>query len=294
MRSFAAFIALMAVAVCAGALLVYPVYLLAHGWGADWPFHRVANRLAMLALLVGLVWLLQRMRLMNRADLGFGCERRRFIVLLAQSLGIGVLSMLPVIGLLLAFGVRALEPQLTAGAALAIASKGLISGLVVAFIEETFLRGAMHSAIRRESGARNAVVLVAVVYAALHFLSRARIPHESVEWNSGLTLLAQTFGAFAEPAGIVDSFLALFAVGILLGLVRERFGHIAACIGLHAGWVWVIASTRELTVRQAEAPLGFLVGSYDGVVGYLVLAWTIALTLLFWRARGRLVTSTPG
>lgn len=282
MHAFARFIALMAVAVLGGALLAYPAYSLAHVWGADWPLHRVANRLAMLVLLVGLVWFLRHMQLANRADLGYALERRRFVGTALRALAIGVLSMLPVIALLLLTGVREFRPDLTASDVLTVLAKGLLSGLAVAFAEETFFRGAMHSAIRRESGTRLAIGLTAFVYAALHFLSRSRIPHESVEWNSALTLLAQTFSAYADPARIFDSFLALFAVGVLLGLVRERFGNIAACIGLHAGWVWVIAIARELTGRSPDTTWNFLVGSYDGVVGYLVLAWTVGLTLAFW------------
>ncbi len=49
---------------------------------------------------------------------------------------------------------------------------GLATGLVVALIEETFLRGAMQSAIARESGALAAIVLMSLVYAATHFIGR--------------------------------------------------------------------------------------------------------------------------
>lgn len=293
MRAFAAFIALMAAAVIGGALLAYPVYSLAHELGADWPFHRVANRLATLVLLVGLVWLLRRMHLNNRADLGYALQRRRFIIVALKSLAIGTVSMLPIIAMLLAFDLREVKPDLTFAMGAKIAVRGLISGLLVALIEETFFRGALHTAVRRESGARAAIVLTSLVYASVHFLNRVRIPHESVDWGSGFTLVTRTFSAFADPARIVDSFLALFAVGILLGLVRERFGHIAVCIGLHAGWVWVIAIARELTVRNPQAPLSFLVGSYDGVIGYLVLAWTLLLIAVYsWLTRGRLASTT--
>lgn len=291
MRALAAFIALMAVAVVGGALLAYPVYSLAHELGADWPFHRVANRLAMLVLLIGLIWLLRRLRLANRADLGYALPRARFLSLATRSVLVGAASMAPVIAMLLLLEVRAFRADVAASAIALVAVKGLIGGVLVALIEETFFRGAMYSAIARESGVRATIAVTAMIYASLHFLNRVRIPHESVDWSSGFDLTTRTFSAFAEPLRIVDSFLALCAVGVLLGLVRRRFGHIAVCIGLHAGWVWVITVTRELTVRT-DTPAGFLVGSYDGVIGYLVLAWTVALILIFERvSRARVIAA---
>jgi len=287
MRAFALFIALMAAAVVVGALLAYPAYSLAHELGADWPFHRVANRLAMLALLVGLLWMLRRLKLANRAALGYAAPRRQFLSLAARALAIGAVLMAPVIAMLLMLDLRDPNAGLTNAAIVTVALKGVVGGVVVAFIEETFFRGAMHSAIERESGAAPAVALTALVYACVHFLNRVRIPHESVDWGSGFDLMARTFSAFGDPLRIADSFLALFAVGVLLGLVRLRYGHIAACVGLHAGWVWIITITRELTTRASDASASFLVGSYDGVIGYLVLGWTLALIAVFEIVRRR-------
>lgn len=285
MRSFSYFLLLMAFALVAGALLAYPAYALGQALGADWAFHRVASRVAMLVLLLGFLWLLRRLDLADRASLGFAVPRHEFLRTFAIAWVIGVLSMLPVIAALLAFDVRDPAGAMDAARAAGAVLKGLIAGLVVASIEETFLRGAMHTAIERESGARAAIVLTALVYAAVHFLNRTRIPHDSVDWASGLALLSGTFSAWERPAASIDSFLALFAVGVLLGMVRARTGHIAACIGLHAGWVWIIAIARELTTRNPEAAWRSLVGSYDGLVGYLVLGWTIVMILAFrWLA----------
>lgn len=288
MRPFFSFLLLMAFALVAGALLAYPAYALGQALGADWPFHRVASRVAMLVLLLGFLWLLRRLDLADRASLGFGAPRHEFLRVLGVGWVIGALSMLPVIATLLVLEVREPAASIDAAQIAAVVLKGLIAGLVVASTEETFLRGAMHTAIERKSGARAAIVLTALVYAALHFLNRTRIPHESVDWASGVTLLCGTFGPWRQPAAVIDSFLALFAVGVLLGMVRARTGHIAACIGLHAGWVWVIAITRELTTHNPGADWHRLVGSYDGVVGYLVLGWTLAMILAFrWLATPR-------
>jgi membrane protease YdiL (CAAX protease family) len=141
----------------------------------------------------------------------------------------------------------------------------------------------MQTAIERESGTRAAVLLPAVLYAATHFFARYHIPAEQVTSHSGLDLLAGTLQAFAHPLGIADAFLALFAVGVVLGLVRAATGNIAACVGLHAGWVWVMLVTHELARPRPGAALGFLLSRFDGFVGWLVLAWTLLLAVPVWR-----------
>lgn len=280
MRSFLIFCALLLACLAAGAFLAYPAYLLVHSLQPDWKFHRIASRAAMLLLAVSLIWFFRYLRINNRHDLGFGIEPSRFMRQFGIALLAGTLSMLPVVALLYALDVRIPLPWPQAVAS--VIGMGLLSGLMIGFIEETLLRGAMHSAIERESGRRAAVLLTAGVYATLHFLGRARIPPDQVGLNSGFDWLAGTLSAFAHPLALFDSFLSLFAVGVLLGLVRIRTGGIAACIGLHAGWVCVINSVRELSVYNAASPWSFLVGSYNGVVGYLVLGWTTLISVVFW------------
>ncbi len=284
MRAFLILVLLMALCFVAGALLAYPAYLLVHPLNEGWPFHRVAARLAMLLLLIGLVIVLRRLQVSGRADWGFGVPRAQFIKTLLGALVLGVLSMLPIAAMLFALDVRELKSQVSPGLAdFALASGGaLLAGLVVAFVEETLLRGAMFTAIARESGERVAIGLTALIYAALHFLSRVRIAHEDVEWDSGLDILAGSFVTFTHPGLIADSFLALAAVGVLLGIIRARTGHIAACIGVHAGWVCVIGVLRELSVRTPGGAWSFLVGDYDGVVGWLVFLWAAIIAAACW------------
>jgi hypothetical protein len=86
--------------------------------------------------------------------------------------------------------------------------------------------------------------------------------------------VAGTLHAFAHPLQNADAFLALFVVGLLLGKVRAITGNIAACVGLHAGWVWVLLVMHELARPQPQAPLHGLLSGYDGFVGWLVLICT--------------------
>jgi membrane protease YdiL (CAAX protease family) len=161
--------------------------------------------------------------------------------------------------------------------------KGFATGMTVALIEETFLRGAMFTAISRESGARLAIILTAAVYAATHFFVSFRVPADQVTAWSGLDLVTGTLATFAHPLAILDAYLCLFAVGVLLAAVRSATGHIASCMGLHAGWVWVITFVRETSQPNDAHPLRFLLSQFDGLVGWLVLAWTLVIGFVLYK-----------
>jgi uncharacterized protein len=283
-RTFAWFLLMMALALAAIAAFSYPVWLLLHPH-FNFPFHRMGERVGMLALLIGFVLLARRLKLADRASLGYGLPRRAFLRELTLGLAIGVVTMLLVVGSMSLLGVLdwSRASTLSAVALVKVVLLRLTSGLAVGFIEETFLRGAMHTGIERESGTATAITLTALVYAATHFFASYHIAASDVHAGSGLDLLAGTLGTFAHPLAIADAFIALTAVGVLLGLVRAATGNIAACIGLHAGWVWVMLVTRELTRPLAGAPLGFLLSRFDGFVGLLVLAWLAAFALPLWR-----------
>jgi len=284
MRAFGWFMLLMAIALAVVALLAYPAWTLLHPH-FDFPFHRIGERLGMLALLLGFVALARRLGLADRASLGYGLPRRAFLRELLVGLLVGVATMLAVVAAMSALGLLDWTQAAALGpvALLQLLGARLLSGVAVALIEETFLRGAMYTAIERESGARAAVLLTALLYAATHFFGKVRIPPEQVTPYSGLALLGESLQGFAHPAGIADAFLALMAVGVVLALVRRATGNIAACLGLHAGWVWVMLVVHELAAPRRAAPLGFLLSRFDGFVGWLVLAWTLVLAVPVWR-----------
>jgi hypothetical protein len=64
---------------------------------------------------------------------------------------------------------------------------------------------------------------------------------------------------------------------VVLAIIRAVTGNIAACLGLHAGWVWVMLVTHQLSTPVRGEPLSFLLSGFDGFVGWLVLGWTILL-----------------
>jgi uncharacterized protein len=284
MRTFAYFLGLILLGLASIAIFTYPAWLLLHPH-FEFPFHRIGERIGMLALGLGFLLTARRLRLRDRASLGYGLPPGKFLREASIGLTLGAASMSAVVGLMTALGLLdwTAAAAVTVAAAAKLVVQSLASGLAVAFIEETFLRGAMHSGIERESGSRAAVILTAVVYSATHFFASFRIPAAEVSASSGVALLLGTLHSLIHPLGIADAFLCLVAVGILLGRVRTATGNIAACIGLHAGWVWTMLVVHALAQPVRLAPLSFLLSRFDGFIGWLVLAWTIPVGLVLQR-----------
>jgi uncharacterized protein len=285
MRVFACFLGLFLVAFGVVALLAYPGWLLLHPHFPDFKFHRIGERIGMLALFVGLVLTARQLGLADRASLGYGAPRREFLRELALGLALGVGTMLAVVAIMAALGLLEWRPDAVfgTGALVKLVAARLGSGLAVALIEETFIRGAMFTGIQRESGTVTAVVLTSILFGASHFFGKVFIPPEQVGPWSGVALITGTLHAFSDPLGIADAFLCLTAVGVVLAVVRAITGNIAAGLGLHAGWVWVMLVAHELSQPAPGAPLRFLLSRFDGFVGWLVLAWTVLMGIGLWR-----------
>jgi membrane protease YdiL (CAAX protease family) len=279
MRAVAWFLAAIAGTLLLAALAAWPVWQLAQAIEPDWPFHKVVSRLWQLLLLAGLVLAVRRLGLRTREDWGYGLARPRFLRQAGAGLALGVATMLPMTLAMLALGILELRPDFSPAMLAAGIAAGALTGLAVALVEETFFRGLMFRAVERESGFAAALWSTALLYAAIHFLARVRMPGDEIGWDSGLALLGAAFSRYAAPAAILDSFVTLLLVGLLLGLVRRRTGAIAAGIGLHMGWVAVIKGTTSVTDVDGGARWSFLIGGFDGYTGWLVAGWAAAMLL---------------
>jgi uncharacterized protein len=288
MRAFALFVALLLGALLVAAVFTYPAWWLVSLVSIE-PVHRVMHRIAMLLALVGLVVLTRRLGLSNKEAMGYGIPRRQFLAQLGIGFVCGVGLMVPLTALLLGLDIRALKPGFDSSW-LGLIAGGLLTGLTVAFIEETFFRGVLFTAVAKTSGAVAAVVAPSLLYASLHFLGgKLRVPAEEVTWGHGFEVLSKLFELYAQPLALADSFAALAMLGVLFALVRLRTGAIAGCIGLHAAGVAFIAVLRQATVVNPNAEYVELVGSYDGVIGWAALVWfaVIGAVLVMYRPTAR-------
>lgn len=288
MRAYAWFLLAIAGTLLLAAGLSYPLYQFIHPLNPDWQFHKIASRFWQLTMLGGVALCIWRLGLRGKLAWGWAKPRPQFMRLFGWGLAVGIATMVPMSLAMLALDIRSPRPDLDAAMVAEAVLKGILSGLAVGLVEETFFRGLMYGAVKRESGVRVAVLATATIYAAIHFLARTKIPHAEVDAMSGLTLLAGTLRWFGDPAAMADAFLTLFAVGVLLAWVREWSGAIPACIGLHMGWVAVIKITVALTAAQPESPSYWLVSRFDGFVGWLVAAWCALILAFAWSQRARL------
>lgn len=278
MRAFALFLGLILVALATIGVFTYPAWLLLHPH-FNFPFHRIGERIAMLVGLLGFLIIAPRMRLGDRVSLGYGIPRRQFGREFLVALAVGVITMLVIVGAMAALGLRDWHKaaSLDVPKLAKLIGQALASGLMVALIEETALRGIIFTGIQRESGTTAAVLLTALIYAATHFFAKHHIDADQVTSSSGWDLLAGTLHSFADPIGIADAFLTYFAVGVILASIRAATGHIASCMGLHAGWVWVMLAVTGISGPSRDQPLSLLLSQTDGFVGWLVFAWTLVI-----------------
>lgn len=160
------------------------------------------------------------------------------------------------------------------------AGKAMLTGALVAAIEEPLFRGALLGWLRRRCGAIPAVLVSAAYYAMPHFLHASlKISPDQVDWDSGLRLAGDALYHLADW-GHADSFLALWLAGVFLALLRLRT-NLFCCIGVHAGWVFVLRLSRTLTDLDRDGPRADWVGGYDGMIGWFAAVW-LGLVTLAW------------
>jgi len=294
-RAFAWFIAAILLAGILAACVAYPAYELTTHF-ANFAFHRVGGRIAMLVLVAELVWVCRHLHLESKRDYGYGLPWRAFVT---RSLKWGVIGMLSAaLGawFLLSTGLRVRDPHFLLGlpGIARIFAVALSSGVAVALIEETLMRGAMHTAIEAESGPWAAALLTAPLFAVLHLYAKVRIPAEELGWHSGFDLLVRSFAPLAHISLVYDSLLSWLIVGLILSLTRVLTGNIAVAIGLHAGWVVILRMLQEATVRGSTPQYSMWVGRFDGLLGLWLVPWGLGMLAALWLSRARWSAPPPG
>lgn len=256
--------------------LAYPIFILSGAPDISF-FRSLVSRGGQAILLIGLFPLSRWLGFSWRV-FGF---RKSFPHQLAIGFCLGAIMLgLHVTGLL-ALGIRYVDgDKLAHTDLLPVFAKAAAIGIAVALMEETLFRGALLGIVRWMSGPILAVIVSAAFYAALHFIGTYWTTDLAlVGWDTGFRISLDGFSHLANAPP--DSLLALFLAGLLLGVIRAFIpGSLGYCVGIHAGWVFIIKSAKPLTRFVPESSYAGLVGSYDRFVGFLSSGWITLLVVL--------------
>lgn len=286
MRILFAFIVLLMLALIIGATISYPAYIFLANWFEP-EFESVANRVVLLSALILIFLAMRKLGFKSWQEIGYDSNKMDFWKNLSVGFGYGILIMSPVIAGLLFTKNRIIDLDLDwyLASIFTLLLTALMAGFVVSLIEETLIRGAMFTAVRKQSSVLFAIVTTSFIYAFVHFLKpEIEISADEISWLSGFILLKSAFIPFLSPTNIVDSFIALFLAGTLLAIIKARTNKLALCIGMHAGWVFVIKVFKRVTESNYSSEFAFLTGSYDKVIGYLAAICISIAIVIFLRS----------
>ena len=263
MKALAQILLYLAATVIIGALLAPPLYWIAHAaaphvhsaifnaFVAKTEFPRYFDRGVTIAALM-LLWPL--LRAFQIADFGFslGLKRNRRAW---RHLGSGLLAaLIPLLilwGVLLLAGVSRFKNHADLGHLL---WQVPLTAIVVSVLEEFLFRGALQGAVRKTTVDGFALVTVAILFAAVHFLKPPASHADMVCWWSGLAVLPEVFWMFKDPGLLLGGFTTLLVAGLILGFARMRTSSLWMPIGLHAGWIMGEKSMMSLLRHTAAWP----------------------------------------
>jgi uncharacterized protein len=285
MRPLRALVIYIVVVFIGGALLAPWLYRLVQSMGhsypeiAGMPFHRVVNRSLLILALAGLWTLLCAMGATSWRETGLvqihGQWKKIFSGLLLGLLSLGVIA-----GIAIAGGDRVLVRGLSAHRIVGTVSSAIAMAIIVGSIEEILFRGGVFGGLRRIFTWPLALVASSVIFALFHFLRHVEYTGP-VTWSSGLVVLPQMLGGFADIRALVPGFFNLVLAGILLGLAYQRTGNLYFSVGLHAGWIFWVRTYAAFTAGTPHGMVWFC-GSdrmTDGWLALIVLAGTFGVFL---------------
>ena len=264
-----------------GGLAAYPISRM-----IDADFERIVSRSVLVCAVLILLLFARKLGRDNFLDTPPHATGERLFQKMGYGWLTGFLMLVPVAFIQLAFAYRYFESDLQpiALTVLTTVALALPGAVIIAVIEESLFRGIIFHHFRRVQKTALAVTLSSLIYAAIHFLEPAHtVTNEPPDWMTGVILTFQSIHGFTALPNHVDAFIALFLAAVLLCLLRLRSGDIFTGIGMHAGWITLIKSFKELTNRNSDvAHAWWLASEHDRFTGHITsLLVIIAIVILF-------------
>lgn len=257
-------------------------YLLATVIGDTFPLSKIISKTTLILLVLSIFPAMAWLRL-NKQDLGFS-PKNIFFKQMAKGLLLGIIILLPIILSLWFLDLWHFDQDKhwTATSILLKVLGVLIIAFLVSVPEEMIFRGILLTGLSKKLGVFLGIAISAIYYAGLHFLkTKIEIPVQELSLLSSYTV---TIGAFKNLFQLsnLPAFIALFTVATFLGCVRMWLPQsLGLCVGIHAGWVFLIKMTSAFFDKTRHSDLKFLVSTYDGIIGPLVSVWLVILTAFF-------------
>ncbi|MEA2013564.1 MAG: type II CAAX endopeptidase family protein [Verrucomicrobiota bacterium] len=260
----------------------------------DCPFRRIANRAFMLVAFIGLWPFLKSLNITGRKDWGFNERRKDFGTSVLKGLLFGLFSLIIIVALEILIGCLFYMPYnkgITNFILLSIS--GLISGITIALIEESFFRGILFSAIKKDKGLVFTIFFTSLLYATAHFIGGdIKIPPEQVNFLSGFRVLLNSISFSKSSENITGAFCCLTMIGIFFGMIRHYRGSISLQIGIHTGWVMAIKVARKISDVNTNSPFDFLICGYDDITGFLAFYCVAAMAICYLKIYAGKITKT--
>jgi len=253
------------------------------------PLNQLISKTTLVFLLLSL-FPARRWLNLSWQDLGFA-KPDVFFLQLAKGFALGLAILSPVIALLYGLDVQVWD-ETKAWTPAKLASRlgvAWLLAMLVSFLEEPLFRGVLLAGLAKKLRLAQAVVISAVYYSALHFLTnKTAVPADQVSLAAAFDLLAGAYATWFNLENL-SAFLSLLMVGMVLGVLRTHLKtSLAWCIGCHAAWVWQIKACKDLLNIGPLSPYHFLISRYDGVIGPLVTLWLLLGLLAYLVYRSRL------
>jgi len=164
----------------------------------------------------------------------------------------------------------------------------LLAAIAAGFLEEIFFRGILLKGLLEDWKPTIALAVVSLFYSAIHFVKpEEKIFLTGIDPWAGFKHLAGIFQPFLDSIDLLPGIFGLFLIGIALGYALMRRGSLYLSIGLHAGWVFGLKTSRVYGDYRREE-LGWLFGSSDpklvsGVATWVSIAVVIVVVHLITR-----------
>ncbi|MEM7166417.1 MAG: type II CAAX endopeptidase family protein [Planctomycetota bacterium] len=167
-----------------------------------------------------------------------------------------------------------------------------MSGLCVGLIEEWVFRGLMWRRLSARIGLIWGAISVSAIYSWVHFLRPPKVPSVDPTMADVVavyqTILQKLVGPIVTPTlQAWSQFVGLFLFGVLLIVLVQRSGRLAAAIGVHAAVVFFLKGDGKI-IHYRHRDYDWILGSrhyYDGVIAWGVLLLIIVWLWKPWRAK---------